>query len=100
MENMPGMQLESSVRTSLESLLHLVKMYLSTGDARAVLAWPVQAEALYLDLLLQRDREAVIVLGLFGHALAIIPAHWWLEGWAMRCHGPNPACRAKTRSAT
>ncbi|KAL4979005.1 hypothetical protein BDW66DRAFT_148847 [Aspergillus desertorum] len=35
MENMPGMQLESSVRTSFESLLPLVQMYLNTGDARA-----------------------------------------------------------------
>ncbi|KAL6235920.1 hypothetical protein BDW75DRAFT_250551 [Aspergillus navahoensis] len=83
MKNMPGMQLESSVRSSFESLLHLVQIYLSTGDERAVLAWPVQAETLYFDLLLQRNQAAVTVLGLFGHALGIIPAHWWLEGWGM-----------------
>ncbi|RDW74637.1 Zn(II)2Cys6 transcription factor domain-containing protein [Aspergillus mulundensis] len=83
MGTMPEILLESCVRTSLGSLLHMLQIWLETGDERAVMAWPVQTDSLYFDLLLQQDRAAVIVLGLFGHVLSIIPRYWWFEGWAM-----------------
>ncbi|KAL4900633.1 hypothetical protein BDW74DRAFT_182468 [Aspergillus multicolor] len=82
LEVIPEMHLESPVRSALQGLLHLLQIYLDTGDARAVMAWPVQTGPEYFDLLLRQDRAALITLGVFGKALGLMSPSWWLEGWA------------------
>ncbi|KAL2851032.1 hypothetical protein BJY01DRAFT_261246 [Aspergillus pseudoustus] len=69
---------------ALQQLQHLLGIFINTGDPRAVMAWPVVVDASYFDLLLQKQRLAVLTFGLFGSALEILSGRWWLEGTGPR----------------
>ncbi|KAL2783962.1 C6 zinc finger domain protein [Aspergillus keveii] len=86
-ENLPGspMAEESCAardipRYAVQRLRHMLRLYLDTGDSRALMAWPVLVDASYFDLLLQTERISVLMLGLFGSSLQVHPHRWWLDG--------------------
>jgi hypothetical protein len=65
---------------AVQRLRHMLRLYLDTGDSRALMAWPVLVDASYFDLLLQKERVSVLMLGLFGSSLQVHPHRWWLDG--------------------
>ncbi|KAL3480571.1 C6 zinc finger domain protein [Aspergillus californicus] len=80
--NLPVVRLDSIVHAAAGTLLHLLQVYLDTGDERAIMAWPVLVEPLFFDLLLEQNRAALLVLASLGCVWGIVPPHWWFEGWA------------------
>ncbi|KAJ0416478.1 C6 zinc finger domain protein [Aspergillus carlsbadensis] len=67
-------------RDAVKWLLDMLRLYMDTGDSRALMAWPVVIDASYFDLLLQKERISVLILGLFGSSLQVHPQRWWLDG--------------------
>jgi hypothetical protein len=67
-------------RDAVQRLRHMLRLYLDTGDSRALMAWPVLVDGSYFDLLLQKERISVLMLGLFGSSLQVHPHRWWLDG--------------------
>ncbi|KAL2856719.1 C6 zinc finger domain protein [Aspergillus pseudodeflectus] len=67
-------------RDAVQWLRHMLEIYIDTGDSRALMAWPVLVDAAYFDLLLQKERISVLMLGLFGSSLEVHPQRWWLDG--------------------
>ncbi|PLB49813.1 C6 zinc finger domain protein [Aspergillus steynii IBT 23096] len=66
---------------SANRLLHVLNMYMTMEDPNAILAWPVLLDAQYLDLLLQVEPTALIILAYYGTALHLLFDNWWLDGW-------------------
>ncbi|GFF58800.1 hypothetical protein IFM46972_11206 [Aspergillus udagawae] len=66
---------------SVKNLLHLLHLYLQSGDSRAIMAWPVVVDLSYFDCLLRKERIALLTLAFYGYSLQILSGHWWLEGW-------------------
>jgi hypothetical protein len=69
---------------SVKNLLHLLQLYLQSGDSRAIMAWPVVVDLSYFDCLLRKERIALLSLAFYGYSLQILSEHWWLEGWGER----------------
>ncbi|KNG84819.1 C6 zinc finger domain protein [Aspergillus nomiae NRRL 13137] len=67
--------------SSLENLRDVFRRCTTLEDPGALMAWPVLVDADYLDLLLQGEPTAFVILGHYGVALELLKDEWWLDGW-------------------
>ncbi|PYH91143.1 hypothetical protein BO71DRAFT_452326 [Aspergillus ellipticus CBS 707.79] len=71
----------SVVIRSSQRLLNLLHMSTTVENPAAILRWPALVESAYLDLLLQDNAMALVVLAHYGVALDVMVESWWMDGW-------------------
>ncbi|PYI01681.1 hypothetical protein BO78DRAFT_473177 [Aspergillus sclerotiicarbonarius CBS 121057] len=72
----------SVVATAAEKLLDLLQLSTTMENpGSTVMRWPAVVDLQYLDLLLEDNAIALVVLAHYGVALDMMIGNWWMDGW-------------------
>lgn len=69
------------VSRSTKRLLDVFDSCIASDNQSTILAWPALVDAEYLDLILQKEPDYLVILAHYGAVLHIMTKAWWMEGW-------------------
>ncbi|RAL04448.1 Zn(II)2Cys6 transcription factor domain-containing protein, partial [Aspergillus ibericus CBS 121593] len=72
----------SVVAIASQKLLDLLQLSTTVQNpASTIMRWPAVVDLKYLDLLLEDNASALVVLAHYGVALDMMMENWWMDGW-------------------